>query len=442
MILIMLVVLMWLVPWAAVTVMRVRAARITGQPSEPIRASAARADTPAPDSAPVVATSNPMRGRDPSSFVTPCKELQALADRLAAEPLPSVATTLIQWGKVERVRVELVYLRTQRPLTDFEKSMDPDTHPDNEVWAALCPAIERFDVLPALEAEAREKGHDFAKGNYAIPLDLILRLLRRQVSCMIHDGTPEEALDRCVRMMLLEPHRIPFDGVPVLTQVLDRFPGAVPKPLQGRILECFPGTPDSADLGAELAQVSRAYDNPRKPKTLKDAFVQGSVLQAAYAFVRLDNENYFRQRAKPPSNAGMETCRNDLNALLNQPPTHTCGAIKAITERIPSTSYNVKSYFDYAVSQYRFAWRDVFYRDVLALVFALKDYKSAHGQYPDTLDALVPEHLAAIPVSPVTGEAPIYERDEDGFSIKHPSMFGPVQNGQPVQPDTLWHGRH
>ncbi len=51
------------------------------------------------------------------------------------------------------------------------------------------------------------------------------------------------------------------------------------------------------------------------------------------------------------------------------------------------------------------------------LVFALRDYETAQGTYPDTLDALVPELMAALPVSAWDSASFIYERTERSFSL-------------------------
>ena len=53
----------------------------------------------------------------------------------------------------------------------------------------------------------------------------------------------------------------------------------------------------------------------------------------------------------------------------------------------------------------------------LETAFALKLYRSLHGEYPRTTAALVPEILSELPLDPVTGKPFRYERKSGGFEL-------------------------
>jgi hypothetical protein len=52
--------------------------------------------------------------------------------------------------------------------------------------------------------------------------------------------------------------------------------------------------------------------------------------------------------------------------------------------------------------------------DQAALGCALEQFRLAHGQYPESLEALAPQFIAQLPKDALTGEAYKYRRDEDG----------------------------
>ena len=49
----------------------------------------------------------------------------------------------------------------------------------------------------------------------------------------------------------------------------------------------------------------------------------------------------------------------------------------------------------------------------LQIVFALKDYKTEHGEYPDSLDQLTKE----LPLDPFSGKPFLYRKEADGFIV-------------------------
>lgn len=48
---------------------------------------------------------------------------------------------------------------------------------------------------------------------------------------------------------------------------------------------------------------------------------------------------------------------------------------------------------------------------------ALRRYQLDHGEYPASLDALVPRYLPAVPIDPFTGKPPLYVKGQTGFTL-------------------------
>jgi len=51
------------------------------------------------------------------------------------------------------------------------------------------------------------------------------------------------------------------------------------------------------------------------------------------------------------------------------------------------------------------------------VALALTAYRRQHGTYPESLDALVPSVLKAVPCDPFTGQAPVYRQKGDGLLV-------------------------
>ncbi|HQH54605.1 MAG TPA: hypothetical protein PKY01_19415 [Candidatus Hydrogenedentes bacterium] len=58
--------------------------------------------------------------------------------------------------------------------------------------------------------------------------------------------------------------------------------------------------------------------------------------------------------------------------------------------------------------------RDSSMRDIVAVAFAIDDYCHSYGRYPETLSALVPKFVTAVPLDPICGEPPDYTYMEEG----------------------------
>ena len=52
------------------------------------------------------------------------------------------------------------------------------------------------------------------------------------------------------------------------------------------------------------------------------------------------------------------------------------------------------------------------------LAVALRRFRLDHGQYPETLSALMPDYLPALPMDASTGQPPVYTREGTGFRLR------------------------
>jgi hypothetical protein len=65
------------------------------------------------------------------------------------------------------------------------------------------------------------------------------------------------------------------------------------------------------------------------------------------------------------------------------------------------------------------------------LAVALRRFRLDHGQYPGTLDALVPAYFAQLPIDRLTDKPPVYARQGTGFRLhaERPEHFSPGGGG-------------
>ena len=68
---------------------------------------------------------------------------------------------------------------------------------------------------------------------------------------------------------------------------------------------------------------------------------------------------------------------------------------------------------------------------------ALRIYKSQHGRYPDTLNALAPAILSKVPVDPFSGKLLIYRREGKGFVFYSVSVNGRDDGGKAADIETM-----
>jgi hypothetical protein len=66
---------------------------------------------------------------------------------------------------------------------------------------------------------------------------------------------------------------------------------------------------------------------------------------------------------------------------------------------------------------------------VAEAVFALRLYKAEHREYPESLDALSPAFLQAVPTDPFTSKPLVYVRQEDGFLVYSMGLNGKDDGG-------------
>ncbi|MBL9135798.1 MAG: CehA/McbA family metallohydrolase [Verrucomicrobiales bacterium] len=81
-------------------------------------------------------------------------------------------------------------------------------------------------------------------------------------------------------------------------------------------------------------------------------------------------------------------------------------------------------------------------RTLFTTEIALRRYLASHGQLPETLEALVPEFLKALPVDPMDGKPIRYRREETGgFTLWSVGEDGIDDGGHAALPENAWHGR-
>jgi hypothetical protein len=79
------------------------------------------------------------------------------------------------------------------------------------------------------------------------------------------------------------------------------------------------------------------------------------------------------------------------------------------------------------------AWQTTAHNQTLIhqalIACALERYRLARGQYPETLDALLPQFLAAIPHDVIGGQPPHYHRAADGTFILYSVGWNGLDGG-------------
>ncbi len=77
---------------------------------------------------------------------------------------------------------------------------------------------------------------------------------------------------------------------------------------------------------------------------------------------------------------------------------------------------------------------DALMGEIAGVAFALSDYKRANGAYPESLEAIVPGVIAAIPIDQVSGQAVTYRRMEEGYHIlvlsRYEELLVPARDGE------------
>ncbi len=146
-----------------------------------------------------------------------------------------------------------------------------------------------------------------------------------------------------------------------------------------------------------------------------------------------------RMLARPFSSV---VCRGAWDAaqrlvpLLDTPPYQADKELEAIESGIPRLGLMTQSLVTGFMLAYKLHARHAFMADVARVAFDLKDYKVASGAYPESLYALVPYPIEAVPRNPITGNPIDYVCVEEGFTLTVPHAFNPD-----LDPQTLWRAR-
>ncbi|WP_170868435.1 hypothetical protein [Desulfatibacillum alkenivorans] len=191
------------------------------------------------------------------------------------------------------------------------------------------------------------------------------------------------------------------------------------------------GKPENAMLPASTAAF---YDFPQKPLELEFTWVaqamvsQDFKLEDASCVRKLSGEMYFIDKvccALPMETLFINYQFDQMEILLKN--------WKLLVER-PCINFREnlsQSFAEYEHSYigqmlgglYKFGAMDFkcsaqLHNNMEILIRALWDYRIEHGQYPKSLDALVPDFLGVLPLNPLTGQPLAVEFIDGGLTIK------------------------
>ncbi len=78
--------------------------------------------------------------------------------------------------------------------------------------------------------------------------------------------------------------------------------------------------------------------------------------------------------------------------------------------------------------------------DGLGIALALKIYKSKNGEYPDSLNDIIPEYISELPKDPFTGQNYIYRKEGEGFLVYSVGRDERDDNG--LYDERSWQRKH
>jgi hypothetical protein len=301
-------------------------------------------------------------------------------------------------------------LRQMNLIGDFETFIDPDKYGLEGSFERMKDYLVQWDDLDTVK-EATEKGWLPSPGDPGImygwfPYSRSFWFLSARSAVQAERGDGEAALDTCLaqyRFLHSEysASRAGLGGsvdfaLMAILPTLD--PG---DQRREELLEIFAKRANTSNLPTSILRIAVA-----EKEGSHYAFMTPGPLRFVGAF-----ELYTKAREKV-STIEMTPFQRQAAAMAN-PPTEPEG----ITGFLGISTYYFLGEIDRLHDRF---WMDAYHYDILQVVFALYDYKTEHGTYPDALEALVPSHLRAVPVDPFTGGSMAYDTTERGFQILSP----------------------
>lgn len=188
--------------------------------------------------------------------------------------------------------------------------------------------------------------------------------------------------------------------------------------------------PQLAALQAQLRQIdllpivanSFRYESASSCQTLQMLFFKRSPPHASFwqnvAHLRFPEEDWIPRGWIYQNMVVIATLKNDQNGIDLENETFIPGKVDDVGRQIEGLKPSPYTFLAcIAVPNIAIAWRTTAYNQTLVneaqIACALERYRLAHGEYPESLDVLVPQFIEAIPHDIIGGQPLHYRRTSD-----------------------------
>ncbi|MBI4559171.1 MAG: hypothetical protein HY706_16420 [Candidatus Hydrogenedentes bacterium] len=317
------------------------------------------------------------------------------------------------------------FLRQRKQLTDFEKAVDPDAQTPEECLERLRQfldeSLEMAELERAIEADLfrrgyklRDLGETYYTDEFAVfsgsPYSNTVELLRAKALLTAGRGETAAAV-RLWRIVLS------------LTSQTTDTPAMISEPFSCDYLYAAPEA-----LLAAIDRISPLAE-PQREKVLQalqtiwevNSFRERVEIVALAKRLASTRMNPIERIFIGGGTVELYDVTKQLGPLLDKQPYEVRGELQAIQKQFGGTlNYWAEWHIKRVIEAFEGLSRRAFLADVAQVAFALRDYKRDHGEYPATLEALVPDRLSALPVEPVGGKPLVYLRAGAGFVLGVP----------------------
>ena len=242
-------------------------------------------------------------------------------------------------------------------------------------------------------------------------------LLKLRVLYALEDGDGEAALHACHRLSrLARPEVLPYAPYGYRDRFMESADESlalimgctqIPEPWRQRLLLEYKDRPQKIEIEAYLRaqaifdadwyESMPFYNGTKQANRVFEAFGEAAQLLELPLVTRRDDIRALLRRYGVDSASDKASMGEILTALRALPRQSVGEELKGILMDVEHMS------------------RMGFTRQVARTAFALEDYRIAHGWYPDTLEALLPEYLDEIPEEPAFGDLLMYTLDDTGY---------------------------
>lgn len=349
-------------------------------------------------------------------------------------------------------------LHAKSPLSDFERSLQPEEHTSEEIEQALLAFLRGCEELDQLAAAARNGiyyvaidptveewrhtyGEDKAPGRH---VPAILMALRAQLEARW--GTMDDAFSAYLDAVRFAEI---IGSDPFLSNQDTRYEAAWRADIAlWEMIGRF-DLPEAA-LNAIDDERARRADTTR----LKELVMEDMELDFPRSANREDlNNPIFGKMASlagiyDPKTAHEEAAK--LAALIDRPYLEMRDAIKKRRAPGEAEVYDWQSsdVRNSALSVRRAQLRSTLIGDTVRVALALKRYKAGRGAYPKAIAETMPDYLESVPADPVTGKSIEYMPWNDGYFLFVPADDEEDKGGEErlaygygYSQSTLWHAK-